>query len=151
MVSEPLMHALSHHKGLVESFFSFIFPLSALWIVNLYNLGWHVTSFLIPVGTYDTWSNDGTVPGRYFGKTSACCWISIQTCRDFGLTISSGWATSTLHDFIFPPFLTFFDRKNKPRCLWHNLCGSSGVKSDSFAMIHEASTVVLTLIIKHVA
>ena len=48
----------------------------------------------------------------------------------------------------FSLFVTL-NTKNTPRCLWHNLCGSSGVKSDSFAMIHEASTAVLTLIIKH--
>jgi hypothetical protein len=40
-------------------------------------------------------------------------------------------------------FLLYFGGK-KQEVLWHNLCGSSGAKSDSFAMIHEHSTANLT-------
>jgi len=41
-------------------------------------------------------------------------------------------------------FLLCFDGKKEQDVLWHNLCGSSGAKSDSFAMIHEHSTANLT-------
>jgi hypothetical protein len=41
-------------------------------------------------------------------------------------------------------FSCFILAEKKQEVLWHNLCGSSGAKSDSFAMIHEHSTANLT-------
>jgi hypothetical protein len=51
-----------------------------------------------------------------------------------------------LSDFDAPWFFfsCFVLTEKKQDVLWHILCGSSGAKSDSFAMIHEHSTANLT-------